>query len=173
VLANAAGGDLRICAVGGGPGTELLGIAKHLLRDAENVPRKITFTVTDGVTPWVETWDNLAEASERELCSALKGKGREPPMLVPHFLSMDVVKPQSYRGLTSYFNKADIIVFNYVFSENKTRIKESDGGIAISCRGRAARMRVCGDRPVRAGWEIHPRGRGRFQSGRIERAGSA
>src|SRR5262245_35894094 len=38
VLANAAGDKLHICAVGGGPGTELLGIAKYFLRDAENVP---------------------------------------------------------------------------------------------------------------------------------------
>ena len=41
---------LNICSLGGGPGTELLGLAKHLLRVPEKTPpRKLGFTVVDNV----------------------------------------------------------------------------------------------------------------------------
>src|SRR5579862_8425670 len=47
VIRQAGGQKLNICAVGGGPGTELLGLAKFLLRMRGAFPRRITFTVLD------------------------------------------------------------------------------------------------------------------------------
>ena len=46
---------LRVCAAGGGPGTELLGIAKYLLHRPHKMPRKIEFTVLDNVDSLVKT----------------------------------------------------------------------------------------------------------------------
>lgn len=55
-----------MCAVGGGPGTELLGLAKYLLRKP-GFPKRIAFTLLDSVPQWAETWQQLADAVEEEL----------------------------------------------------------------------------------------------------------
>lgn len=124
-IRDADQGVLRVCAVGGGPGTELLGIAKYLLRRSQAVPRKIDFTVLDNVPHWAETWQQLADAVEAELRSSLSGGGPEPPTIAPSFLPFDVLDPASYRGYAFQFRKADVVVFNYLFSENKMRLEHA------------------------------------------------
>lgn len=116
-------GVLRVCAVGGGPGTELLGIAKYLLCARTIVPRKIEFTVLDKVPYWAETWQQIAQAVEDELRSSISGVRVEPPTIAQSFLPLDVLKPAEYRNYAFQFRKADVVVFNYRFSENKTRLK--------------------------------------------------
>src|SRR5690606_25196920 len=78
-IRDAAHNVLRIFAIGGGPGTELLGLAKYLLRRQRSIPRKIRFTVLDNVPHWGETWEQLAEAVEDELRTSLAGDDLEPP----------------------------------------------------------------------------------------------
>ena len=67
-------GTLRVCAVGGGPGTELLGLTKYLV-GGDAFPRKIAFTVLDGVPHWGETWQHLAEVVEDEFRKHLETAG--------------------------------------------------------------------------------------------------
>ena len=127
-------GVLHVCSVGGGPGTELLGLAKHLLRRSlisrllrrpRHLPRKIIFTVLDNIPHWAETWQQLAEAVEAEIRAALTGEDAEAPTIAPTFLPMDVLDPASYQQYAFQFSKADVIVFNYLFSENKTRLVDA------------------------------------------------
>ena len=115
---------LNVCSFGGGPGTELLGITKHLLRRRDGVaPRKIAFTVIDNVPEWAETWQQLADAVEEEFRSSLRGNIDEPPTINQTFLPLDVLDlPNS--NYTFQFKRADLIVFNYLFSENKTKLDE-------------------------------------------------
>lgn len=113
---------LRVCAAGGGPGTELLGIAKHLLSRPHRMPRKIEFTVLDNVPQWAETWQPLAGVVEDYLASSLADRGIQPPTVAPVFLPFDVLDISSYQDYAFQFEKADIVVFNYLFSENKTRL---------------------------------------------------
>lgn len=133
-LRDADKGVLHVCSVGGGPGTELLGLAKHLLqrslfarllRRPWHLPRKIIFTVLDNVPHWAETWQQLAEAVEAEIRASLAGEKVEAPTIAPTFLPMDVLDPASYKQYAFQFSKADIVVFNYLFSENKTRLDEA------------------------------------------------
>ena len=63
-------GVLNICAMGGGPGTELLGIAKYLDSPFRWMPPKIAFTVFDKVPQWSELWQPLADATEDYLSSS-------------------------------------------------------------------------------------------------------
>ncbi len=131
ILRQSAGQRLNICAVGGGPGTELLGLAKFLLRRSRTFPKKITFTVLDSIPQWAETWQQLADAVEIELQSA--GDGSETitcPTIVPAFLPFDVLTPDSYKSYAYQFRNANIIIFNYLFSENKTRLTAARGAVA-------------------------------------------
>ena len=117
-------GILNICSMGGGPGTELLGITKFFLQHQTIVPpRKIGFTVIDNVQQWSDTWGQLAEASEEELRTSLVSDGVELPTIADHFLSFDVLDSTNYANFLVQFSKIDMVVFNYLFSENKTKLE--------------------------------------------------
>ncbi len=125
-IANASQGVLNICSMGGGPGTELLGLAKHLRTQQDlNPPRKIVFAVVDNVSAWADTWTQLAEATEEELRSSLNQNGVERPTVAPMFLPYDVFDSSTYRNHAVQFKKLDVLVFNYLFSENKTKLDQA------------------------------------------------
>jgi hypothetical protein len=124
-LLEAKRGTLQICSVGGGPGTELLGLAKYLLRNSESIPRKISFAVLDNFPQWNETWHQLAEKIETSLDTALAAKGKESPIIADSFIPFDVLDESSYKDYLHRFSKIDIVVFNYLFSENKSRLDEA------------------------------------------------
>ena len=120
---NASQGVLNICSLGGGPGTELLGIAKYFQQRPDLVPpRKIAFTVIDNVLEWAETWQQLADAVEEDFRSSYPQQVFAPPTINQTFLPLDVLNHSSYENYAFQFGKADIVVFNYLFSENKTRL---------------------------------------------------
>ena len=126
VITGSAAENLNVCSLGGGPGTELLGLAKFFLRRPNLVPpRKITFTVIDNVLEWAETWHQLADAVEEEFRSSFADTDVELPSIAPTFLPLDVLKDSSYRDYAYQFKKADLVVFNYLFSENKTRLEQT------------------------------------------------
>lgn len=105
--------------MGGGPGTELLGLAKYLQLSPLSVPGTIEFTVLDSVPQWAETWQQLAEAVSASLS------------INRTFLPLDVVNKKSYKGFAFQFNKADIVIFNYLFSENKTLLDGASAAIEV------------------------------------------
>lgn len=74
--------NINICTVGGGPGTELLGLTKYLLTTQITLC-EITFTVLDGVPKWGETWDHLANESR----DAFRKNISAPPLIHKSFLS--------------------------------------------------------------------------------------
>jgi hypothetical protein len=119
-LREANQGSLEICSVGGGPGTELLGLAKYLLLRSDCLPREIRFTVLDNVPQWAETWERLAKAVEGKLRN-----DQVSPTIVDHFLPLDVLNEGSYKDYAFKFSSADIVIFNYLFSENKMRLAEA------------------------------------------------
>ena len=115
-----------ILALGGGPGTELLGAAKYLLRRFERgMPRKIAFAVVDNIAPWAETWLQLADDVEDLFLTALEDIDVAPPVIAPSFLTLDVFDASSYEDLAYQLAKTDIVVCNYLFSENKSRLAEA------------------------------------------------
>jgi hypothetical protein len=131
IIAKSAGQRLNICAVGGGPGTELLGLAKFLLIGRRKFPKKINFTVLDNIPQWAETWQQLADAVEEELQRATSEDNTATcPSIVPAFLPLDVLKAESYTSYSYQFSTSQVIVFNYLFSENKSRLTEALGAVA-------------------------------------------
>ena len=126
ILRQSAQETLNVISMGGGPGTELLGLVKYyLLRPTKFPPRKINFTVIDSVMHWSETWTQLSEATEDELRSILAEDDVEPTAIPAKFLPFDIFDQSQYQALAGQFKPANLIVFNYIFSENKTRLDEA------------------------------------------------
>ena len=81
-----------------------------------------TFCERINVPQWAETWQSLAGVVEDYLASSLADRGVRPPTVAPVFLQFDVLDISSYKDYAFIFGKADIVVCNYLFSENKTRL---------------------------------------------------
>lgn len=125
-ILNASQDVLKICSMGGGPGTELMGLAKFLIRDPGlSPPLKISFTVIDNVYAWADTWTQLAEATEGELRANLNRNGMGWPVVSDKFLPYDAFDSSSYRLHSVQFRELDVVVFNYLFSENKTKLDQA------------------------------------------------
>jgi hypothetical protein len=58
-------GELKVCAFGGGPRTELLALTKFLIDNRKKIADcEISFVLLDEVEEWVESW-NLIEGEVR------------------------------------------------------------------------------------------------------------
>ena len=110
-------GKLKVCAFGGGPGTELLALSKHLLKTRPQGPHlQIKFDLLDRVDEWIESW----KALEGEITSVLdKGYGhflKHPFSVSGHIYGKDMTEPHQYINLHTLFDQ-DIVFLNYVVSE--------------------------------------------------------
>ena len=128
------GGVLQVCAVGGGPGTELLGLSKYLLTrisagDHCILPARIDFTVLDNIHQWTETWRCLARTIDSHFQDHLAALGLAPPTIAPMFLPFDVLDVASYRNYSHLLDRPGLVVFNHLFSENKTRLGEAGDAV--------------------------------------------
>ncbi len=111
------GGELKVCAFGGGPGTELLALSKHLWKTRPSGPHvQVTFTLLDRVNEWVESWQAL-EAQIKAVLKAKYGPFPKHPFAVSgYFVSNDMTKPNQYVNLPTLFNQ-DLFFLNYAISE--------------------------------------------------------
>lgn len=121
---------LSICALGGGPGTELLGLTKHYLQQKAVIPRKISFTVLDNITEWSDTWSELGEAAEKELRDSLSLDSGTTPTIAPMFLPYDVMDGAQFDYIQFHFERADLVVLNYLLSENKAQLAAAKPALA-------------------------------------------
>jgi hypothetical protein len=117
---------LHVCTIGGGPGTELLGLIKYGL-SRQTAPSDLHFTVIDNVPEWGESWELLAEACQ-ELMSQHLG---HCPIIHRGFYPLNATDPSSYNPYAWLLEKVDVIVFNYLLSENQVRLPEFEGALSI------------------------------------------
>ena len=129
LLRERIAGNVNICAVGGGPGTELLGLTKYLLVK-KLVVSEIKFIVLDLVHEWSETWEYLANESQNILRKNLP----TPSVIHKSFHPINVVDPASYKSYAWLFEKANLMVFNYLISENKISMPSFVGALSEMVR---------------------------------------
>jgi hypothetical protein len=111
--------ELSLVVFGGGPGTELLGIAKYYLGRAEggkHAQVEIRIDSIDRVSEWIEnvSWikAEIAKAYTEKF-----GKRRDWPALFDVYpYSLDFSDLDGFGNLPSLF-RSDIFVLNYVVSE--------------------------------------------------------
>lgn len=113
-------GDVSICAFGGGPGTELLGVAKWLEErmleeELEEDSVDLQFLLLDKQNHWVESW----RAITREISSELReqyGRNKVPVRVSGSFSAVDITDPTALTDLGTLFQQ-DIFILSYVVSE--------------------------------------------------------
>ncbi len=109
--------ELRVCAFGGGPGTELLALAKYLSRTRPHGPLAcLSFTLLDRVPEWSETWNAL----EAQIISELRAGGipvaQRPFSISKTFVPYDMTLVGNYANMPNLFQQ-DLYVMNYMVSE--------------------------------------------------------
>jgi hypothetical protein len=110
-------GKLKVCAFGGGPGTELLAIAKHLLKTRPNGPHlQVKFDLLDRVDEWIESWKALEGEITRILDANYGSFVKHPFSAACTIYGKDMTAPHQYVNLPTLFDQ-DIFFLNYVVSE--------------------------------------------------------
>lgn len=109
--------ELRVCAFGGGPGTELLALSKYFSRTRPNGPvARLSFTLLDRTTEWSESWNAL----EAQINNELRGSGQPfvqwPFNISKTFIPHDMTHVSSYANMPNLFQQ-DLYLMNYVVSE--------------------------------------------------------
>jgi hypothetical protein len=130
VIRARAGGTLQVCSLGGGPGSELLGLTKFILgryKPENYLPKRIEFTVVDVVPEWGETWTQLARQAE----SAFEASGLPPPVIVDRFYAVDASRGASYGKFAWLMSDIDLFVFNYFVSENLDHLDALAEALAV------------------------------------------
>jgi hypothetical protein len=93
---------LTISCVGGGPGSDLLGVLKYLL-GTEKKP-KIYFYLLDKEEAWCESWADVDQVVGPDLSSST------------NFRTLDVCDPEVWQKQRKFL-QADLFTFIYFFSE--------------------------------------------------------
>jgi hypothetical protein len=109
-------GEVKVCAFGGGPGTELLALAKFLINKKKKARGSISFTLLDEVEEWAETW-NLTEKEIRNFLKLNFGKAPSWPFTISKsFIPFDITEMDNYGNVRQLFGQ-DLYILNYVVSE--------------------------------------------------------
>lgn len=89
-----------ICCIGGGPGSDLVGVLKHV--EAADLAPKLTFWLFDREQAWSDSWADVNDKLDREVST--------------NFTKFDVTDPDSYMPHAKYL-KSDLFTMVYFVSE--------------------------------------------------------
>lgn len=109
--------ELRVCAFGGGPGTELLALSKHICKTRQTPNGgRACFTLLDSVLEWSESW-NVLEKGINDYLKNKYGKIPQRPFSTnKSFYPLDMTKLSAFANL-QYVFEHDLYFMNYVVSE--------------------------------------------------------
>lgn len=99
------GDPLRVACIGGGPGSDLIGLLKFLdNRGGKEPVKKVTCYLLDKEQAWADTWTELGESMNNDVA------------LNAVFQPLDVTKPDSWASQKKFL-KADLFTMSYFISE--------------------------------------------------------
>lgn len=111
-------GELNVCAFGGGPGTELLAMAKWFekrkLADEISETAHLNFLLLDRVNNWLESW----RAIQRHINTVFRDEYSKdlPVRVTGNFCAVDITDAASLTDLGDVFDQ-DLFIMSYVVSE--------------------------------------------------------
>jgi hypothetical protein len=110
-------GTVSICAFGGGPGTELLGICKWVERTQPKEPVYLEYLLLDRVNEWLDSWMAIKKQIELRFRNHIsKERGDWPIVISGMFSAVDIKNTATLGNLGSIFDQ-DIYVLSYLVSE--------------------------------------------------------
>ena len=105
--------SLKVCALGGGPGTELMAITKFFHEQPLGFCVTVDFQLLDKVQEWANSWYGIRDAINNTLQTAY-GVDRTNWPLLPcgNFIACDVTNPKSLSNTGNIWGQ-DIYVINF------------------------------------------------------------
>lgn len=94
--------DIHVGCLGGGPGSDFLGILKYMMRAGKT--GAVTCYLFDRERAWADSWSDVARLL----------KGTVP--FYPSFAQMDAADPQTYKSYNR-IKKCDLLTLSYFMSE--------------------------------------------------------
>lgn len=117
------GDEVRFCALGGGPGSELLGLVKFIQNKNYKRTAYLDFTLVDRVREWDESWHSLKTGIDDQLKIEYgSDRSKWAAIISRSFLPLDVTKPEDFQDFATRFNGVNIFVCCYLASEIKEAI---------------------------------------------------
>lgn len=108
--------EIRLCAFGAGPGTELLAMAKFFDEQHQGLNVRVDFQLLDKVKGWADSWYGIRDEVINSF-RLLYGKHSNWPMIPSgNFLPCDVTQLEDSTALGHVWNH-DIYVVNFLLSE--------------------------------------------------------
>lgn len=119
-----SGKSLNVCALGGGPGSELVGLASFVegINQTER-PLFVEFLLVDLVKEWDESWQSLKEGVDSHMRAQNGGDRMNWPLIVSRsFLPVSAIDVDDFSQLPTRFHGTDIYIFSYLVSELKSSL---------------------------------------------------
>jgi hypothetical protein len=120
------GSDLHLCALGGGPGSELIGVVRYVesLRLTGKTVH-VDFALIDRIREWDESWHALKNAVDGELRETYGADRNQWPIAVSRsFLPLDATSPAEFTNFATRFKSTDVFLVCYLVSELKGSISK-------------------------------------------------
>ena len=115
----------RICALGGGPGSELLGIVKFVeSKLGPNDYIRLDFKLVDYVKFWQDSWQQLKDNVDKHLRVNYGDDYRNWRIHIESAaLVLDLLRIEDFRTV-DVFSDVNLVIFNHVISELINSMKE-------------------------------------------------
>lgn len=97
--------EVRVSCIGGGPGSDFLGILKYCILSKKNIDLKCS--LFDRETAWSESWEDVDDKIQSSI------KLRTRTLYVP----LDVTNPATYAEKVKYLKQSDLFTMIYFASE--------------------------------------------------------
>ncbi len=98
------GDSLRLSCIGGGPGSDVIGVLKYLSDHPSEPTKKITCYLLDGEQAWADTWTEIGDSIETSVSVNV------------NFQPLDVTDPGSWSAQKKFL-QADLFTLSYFVSE--------------------------------------------------------
>ena len=106
---------LKVCCIGGGPGSEILGLAKWVERNSSG-PLELCALVTDKFLDWGENWFILSEEINRAIAENYSKDSHGLPIIIKgNFAEVDVQNIEHLARVKTDGNH-DIYIMSYLLS---------------------------------------------------------
>ena len=106
---------ISLCCLGGGPGSEIIGVAKWVVRQQLETTQ-LEVLVTDKYPQWKDQWESVRDTLNTNLLADGAVSAERPPLVVSRgFAEVDVINPASAR-LPVLRRGFDLYVVSYVVS---------------------------------------------------------
>lgn len=108
--------NMRLSCIGGGPGSDIIGVLRYLSEKKKTEPvKKVTCYLLDREQAWADTWTELDDSMKIDVAVNV------------NFQPLDVTAPTSWAQQTKFL-QADLFTMSYFVSE----VKSLDGNGVVS-----------------------------------------